>query len=72
MIVIDKASTFLGVFVETAKLMNINIYVLYGEDYDPMMVKHVCRFLNSSLTIVCNECVTNHATLEGVLVAMYA
>ena len=54
-IVVDKDSKFLGVFAKTAALLKINIHVLSGKNHDPMIVKHICRFLNSCLTIFCNE-----------------
>ena len=34
-IVVDKASVFLSVFAETAKLLGINIHVLSGENHNP-------------------------------------
>ena len=71
-IVVDKASTFRGVFAETAALLGINIHVLSGENHDPMIVERVNRFLNSSLTIFCNERGTNKVALEGILMALYA
>ena len=70
-IVVDKASTFRGVFAETAALLGINIHVLSGENHDPMIVERVNRFLNSSLTIFCNERGTNKVALEGILMALY-
>ena len=71
-ILVDKASTFLSVFAETATLLNINIHVLSGENHDGMMVERINRLLNSSLTIFCNERGTNRVTLEGILMALYA
>ena len=71
MIAVDKASTFLGVFAATAALLNINIHVLSGKNHDPMIVERINRFLNSCLTIFCNERETNKVALEGILVALY-
>ena len=53
-IVVDKASAFLGVFAATAALLNINIYIIYGENHDPIIVEQVNQFLNACLTIFCN------------------
>ena len=71
-IVVDKASAFLGVFAETAALLNINIHVLSGENHDPMIVEQICRFLNSCLTDFCNERGTNRVAFEGILMSLYA
>ena len=71
-IVVDKDSKFLGVFSQTAALLNINICVLSGENNDPIIVERICRFLNSCLTVFCNERGNNHIALEGVLVSLYA
>ena len=37
-----------------------------------MIVERICRFLNSCLTVFCNERGNNHIALEGVLVSLYA
>ena len=71
-IVVDKDSKFLGIFSQTAALLNINICVLSGENNDPIIVERICRFLNSCLTVFCNECGNNHVVLEGILMYMYA
>jgi len=71
-IVVDKASAFLGEFAACARLLNINIHVLSGENHDPMIVERVNRFLNSSLEIFCGERGTNKVALEGILMALYA
>ena len=71
-IVVDKASAFLGVFAETAALLKINIHVLSGENHDPMIVERINRYLNSCLTIFCNERGTNRVALEGILMSLYA
>ena len=71
-LVVDKASSFLGVFAATAALLKVNIHVLSGENHDPMIVERVNRFLNAALTIFCNERATNRVALEGILMALYA
>ena len=71
-LVVDKDTKFLGAFKEAAELLKINIHVLSGENHDPMIVERVCRFLNSSLTIFCNERGSNRVALEGILMALYA
>ena len=71
-IVVDKDSKFLGEFVKTAKLLNINIHVLFGNNHDPMLVEQICRFLNTCLTIFCNKRGTNRVALEGILMFLYA
>ena len=65
-IVVDKDRNFLGVFAQTAALLNINIHVLYGENHDPMIVELICQFLNSCLTVFCNERGKNSVALEGI------
>ena len=71
-IVLDKDSTFLGTFLDTARLLRINIHVLSGENHNPMIVERVNHFLNSSLQIFCNERGTNRVAEEGILMALYA
>ena len=71
-IVVDKDSKFLGVFAQTAALLKINIHVLSGENHDPMIVERICRFLNSCLTIFCNERGNNRVALGGILMSLYA
>jgi hypothetical protein len=71
-IVVDKDSKFLGEFVKTAALLKINIHVLSGSNHDPMLVERICRFLNTCLTIFCNERGTNRVALEGILMSLYA
>ena len=70
-IVVDKDSKFLGVFVQTAALLKINIHVLSGENHDPMLVERICRYLNSCLTVFCNERGDNRVALEGILMSLY-
>ena len=69
---VDKDSKFLGVFTQTAVLLKINIHVLSGENHDPMIVERICRFLNSCLTIFCNERGNNRVALGGILMSLYA
>jgi hypothetical protein len=71
-IVVDKDSKFLGKFAATAALLRINIHVLSGNNHDPMIVERICRFLNSCLTVFCNECGDNRVALEGILISLYA
>ena len=71
-LVVDKGSAFFGEFAACARLLNVNIHVLSGENHDPMLVERICRFLNSSLEIFCGERGTNKAALEGILMALYA
>ena len=69
---VDKDSKFLGEFKKTAALLKINIHILSGGNDDPMLVEQICRYLNSSLTIFCNEHRNNRVALEGILVSLYA
>ena len=71
-IVVDKDSKFRGVFAKTSKLPGINMHLLSGKNYDPMLIECVDRFPNASLTIFCNEQGTNKFFQEGVLVSLYA
>ena len=68
---IVKVSVFLSVFAETAKLLGINIHVLSGENHDPMIVEGINRFLNSCLTIFCNDRGTTKVAQEGILMSLY-
>ena len=70
-IVVDKDSTFLGVFAQNAALLNLNIHVLSGENHDSMIVERICRFLNYCLTVFWNERDNNLVALEGILMPMY-
>ena len=65
----DKARTFLSVFAEMATLLNINIHVLADENHNGVIFERINRFFNSSLTIFCNERVTNRVAL-GILMAL--
>ena len=69
---VDKDSKFIGVFAQTAALIKINIHVLSSENHDPMIVECICRFLNSCLTVFCNERGNNRVALEGILMSLYA
>ena len=69
---VDKDSNFLGEFVKTAALLKTNIHSLSRGNHDPMIVERVCRFLNTCLTIFCNERGTNRVALEGILMSLYA
>ena len=71
-IVVDKDSKFLGEFAKTAALLKINIHVLSGGNHDPMIVERICRYLNSCLTVFCNERGNNRVALEGILMSLYA
>ena len=71
-IVVDKDSKFLGEFQKMAALLMITIHVLSGENHDPMIVEKICRYLNSCLTIFCNERGNNRVALEGILMSLYA
>ena len=71
-IVVDKASIFLNIFAETADLVGIDIYILSGENQDPTIVERINQFLNSCLTIYCNECSTTKFSQEGILMSLYA
>ena len=73
-IVVDKDSKFLGGFQKTAALLMINIHVLSGENHDPMIVERICRYINSCLTIFCNERGNNRVALdlEGIIMSLYA
>ena len=71
-IVVDKDSKFLGVFSQTAALLNINIHVLSSENHDPMIVERICQFLNSCLPVLFNESGNNRVALEGILMSLYA
>ena len=71
-IVVDKVSVYLNIFAETADLLGINIRVLSGENHDPMMFERTKRFLNSCLTIICNERGTTKVAQEGILMSLYA
>ena len=71
-IVVDKDRKFLGVFSKTAALLKINAHVLSGKNCDPMIVERICRYLNSCLTIFCNERGNNQVALEGILMSLYA
>ena len=71
-IVVDKDSKFRSVFAETADLLKINMHVLSGENHDGMIVERVDRFLNSCLTIFCNERGTVLVAQEGVFMSLYA
>ena len=44
----------------------------WGAAHDGMIVERINRFLNSSLTIFCNEHGANIVALEGILMALYA
>ena len=48
------------------------MHVLSGENHDGMIVERINRFLNSSLTIFCNERGTNKVALEGISMDLYA
>ena len=71
-IVVEKDIKFLGVFAQTSALLNINIDVLSGENYDPIIVERIYRFLNSSLTVFYNDRCNNRVSLEGILMSLYA
>lgn len=71
-IVVDKDSKFLSVFAQTTALLKINIHVLSGENHDSQLVKRICRYLNSCLTVFCNKRGNNRVALEGILMSLYA
>ena len=71
-IVDDRESKLLGVFSQTSALLNINIHVLSGENHDPMIVDRICQFLNSCLTVFCNERGNNRVALENILMSRHA
>lgn len=71
-IMVEKDRILLGVFAKTATLLKFNIHVLSGENQDPWIVEHICRYLNSCLTIFCNERGNNRVALEGILMSLYA
>ena len=37
-----------------------------------MIFERIYRFLNSCLTVFCNDCGNNHVALEGILISLYA
>ena len=37
-----------------------------------MLVERICRYLNSCLTVFCNERGDNRVALEGILMSLYA
>ena len=61
----------MGEFTKTETLLKINIHVLSGENHNLMIVERINRYLNSCLTIFCNERGINRVTLEGILMALY-
>ena len=71
-IMVDKDSKFISVFAQTDALLNINIHVLSGENNDPMIVERIYQFLNSCLTVFCNERGNNSVALEGIFMSLYA
>ena len=71
-IVARKASVYLNVCAETADLLGINIHVLSRENHDPMIVECINRFLNSCLTIFCNDRGTTKVAQEGIFMSLCA
>ena len=71
-IVVDKDSKFLREFVKTSALLKINMHTLLGSNHDPMIVERIFRFLNTCLTIFCNERGNTRVALEGILMSLYA
>ena len=71
-IVARKASVYLNVCAETADLLGINIHVLSRENHDPMIVECINRFLNSCLTIFCNDRGTTKVAQEGIFISLCA
>ena len=68
-IVINRAISFLNVFAETDNLINIHLQALYGEKHNPMIVKQMNCFLNSSLKRFCKDSVTNKVSGEGIIMS---
>jgi hypothetical protein len=71
-IVIDKDSKFCGVFVETMKLLQINLHTASGGNHDPILTERFHVFLNKSLTLFCNERDSIRTAPEGIQLCCYA
>ena len=71
-IVVEKDIKFIGVFTQTSALLNINNNVLSGENHDPIIVERICQFLNSGLSVFCNDRGNNCVALEGIFMYLCA
>jgi hypothetical protein len=65
-IVLDKDSKFFGVFQESLDLLQINCYVLSGDNHSPMLVECLCRYFNKGLRIMTNKQDTVRVALEAL------
>ncbi len=71
-IAIEKDTKFYGVCREALDLLHINCHVLSGNNYNPMMVEGVNRYLMKGLKIMTYERDSIHITLEAILLLLYA
>jgi hypothetical protein len=71
-LILDKASSFFGVFREVVLLLNLNSHVISSENHDAMLVERVNRFLNKGLRIMTNERESVRVACEAILLLIYA
>jgi hypothetical protein len=69
-IVLDKDSMFYGVLREFLTLLKISCHVLSGDNHNPVLVEHLCRYFNKGLHIMTNECNTVRVALEALLLLL--
>jgi hypothetical protein len=70
-VVLDKDSTFWGVFKEVVDLLQINRHVLLGNNHNHMIVEHVNSYLNKGLKIMTNDCNPVRVAMEAILLLLY-
>ena len=71
-LVIDKASSFFGVFRQVVDLLNLNCHVISGENHDAMLCERLNRYLVKSLKVMTNERQSVRIAAEAILLALYA
>jgi hypothetical protein len=71
-VVLDKDSKFYDVFRESLDLLEINCHVLSGDNHNPMLVEHLCRYFSKGLCIMTNERNIVRVALKALLLLLYA
>jgi hypothetical protein len=71
-LVVDKDTKFMGVFLDTVKLLNLNIHVASGGHHDPVLTERIHKYYNKALKIFTNERGTNRSAASGIHLLNYA